>query len=286
MSDTPRPPVHDRWAHLRFSVIGPLLAAPPAPGELEAALAALAANSTIERWLHQARRAPVDPVGVLRRKVRRDAGQPTAVGEQLKQAMLQQYAEHPRWSYALHYGNLAARVQADASVGPLPSYASIRRFMKTHGLLKRRRFPDTLGGRRAAARLEQREVRSFEAEYVHGLWHLDFHHGSKKVLTPAGEWVTPLLLGVLDDRSRLACHVQWYLAETTEQLVHGLAQAFQKRGLPRALMTDNGGAMIAAEFTQGLARLGIVHRPTLPHSPYVKWRIMRSHAPEVGHDQL
>jgi len=31
---------HDRWAHLRFSVVGPLLAAPPPPGELKAALTA------------------------------------------------------------------------------------------------------------------------------------------------------------------------------------------------------------------------------------------------------
>ena len=283
MSESPRPPVHERWAHLRFSVVGPLLSAPPAHGELQAALEALATTSwlhpvtgepscfgvsTIERWYHQARRATLDPVGVLRRKVRSDAGQQTAVGEKLKQALLDQYAEHPRWSYFLHYGNLAARVKADAPLGPLPSYASIRRFMKAHGLIKRRRFPDALGGRRAAARLEEREVRSFEAEHVHGLWHLDFHHGSKKVLTSAGTWVTPRLLGVIDDRSRLACHVQWYLGETAEPLVHGLAQAFQKRGLPRALMSDNGAAMSAAEFTQGLARLGIVHQPTLPHSPY------------------
>jgi transposase InsO family protein len=284
MNDTPKPPVPERWAQLRFSVVGPLLAAPPAPGELEAALAALAAKSwlhpvtgqpiqfgrsTIERWYHQARRAPLDPVGALRRKLRQDAGQQSAVGDPLRQVLLQQYADHPSWSVALHYGNLAARVRADPALGPLPSYASIRRFMRGHGLLKRRRFPDTPGGRRAAARLEAREVRSFEADYVHGLWHLDFHHGSKKVLTPAGEWVTPLLLGVLDDRSRLACHAQWYLGqETAEHLVHGLSQAFQKRGLPRALMTDNGGAMIAAEVTQGMLRLGIVHRPTLPHSPY------------------
>jgi transposase InsO family protein len=284
MNEFTKPPVHERWAHLRFSVVGPLLAAPQARGELQAALEALAAKSwlhpvsgtpiqfgvsTIERWYHQARGASVDPVGRLRRKVRRDAGQQPAVGESFRPALLEQYAAHRGWSYQLHYDNLAAVVRADAARGPLPSYATLRRFMKAHGLLKQRRFPDTPGGRRAAARLEQREVRSFEAEYVHGLWHLDFHHGSKKVLTPAGEWVTPLLLGVLDDRSRLACHVQWYLGEeTAEHLVHGLAQAFQKRGLPRALMTDNGAAMIAAEVTQGLTRLGIVHQPTLPHSPY------------------
>jgi hypothetical protein len=33
-------------------------------------------------------------------------------------------------------------------------------------------------------------------------------------------------------------------------------------------MSDNGGAMIAGETTQGLLRLGIVHEKTLPYSPY------------------
>ena len=33
-------------------------------------------------------------------------------------------------------------------------------------------------------------------------------------------------------------------------------------------MSDNGSAMMSAEFTQGLERLGILHQPTLPYSPY------------------
>src|SRR4029077_4000648 len=74
--------------------------------------------------------------------------------------------------------------------------------------------------------------------------------------------------GVLDDRSRLACHLQWYLAETAEIIAHGLSQAFQKRGLPRSALSDNGAAMTAAEITQGLTRLGILHQTTLPYSPY------------------
>jgi hypothetical protein len=76
------------------------------------------------------------------------------------------------------------------------------------------------------------------------------------------------MLGVLDDHSRLACHVQWYRSECAESLAHGLAQAIQKRGLPRSLMTDNGGAMLADETAAGLARLGIVHATTLPYSAY------------------
>jgi hypothetical protein len=42
----------------------------------------------------------------------------------------------------------------------------------------------------------------------------------------------------------------------------------QKRGLPRSGLSDNGAAMTAAEITEGLTRLGILHQTTLPYSPY------------------
>src|ERR1700689_1464472 len=152
----------------------------------------------------------------------------------------------------------------------MPSYPTLRRFMKVNGLDKRRRVTSrqTDGGDRAEDKLADREIRGYEAEYVGSLWHWDCHHGSKKVLTGRGEWVTPILFGVLDDRSRLACHLQWYLAETAEIIAHGLSQAFQKRGLPRSGLSDNGAAMTAAEITEGLSRLGILHQTTLPYSPY------------------
>jgi hypothetical protein len=41
-------PSRDRWARLRFAIIGPLLAAPPAAGELHEALTVLAAKT----WRH------------------------------------------------------------------------------------------------------------------------------------------------------------------------------------------------------------------------------------------
>lgn len=72
----------------------------------------------------------------------------------------------------------------------------------------------------------------------------------------------------MDDHSRLVCHLQWFLDETTASLVHGVSQAIMKRGLPRAIMTDNGAAMMADEFVEGLASLGILHQTTLPYSPY------------------
>ena len=56
--------------------------------------------------------------------------------------------------------------------------------------------------------------------------------------------------------------------EGAEDLVHGFCQACQKRGLPRSAMSDQGAGMRSAEFRQGMARLGVAHEMTLPHSPY------------------
>jgi putative transposase len=277
--------VHERWARFRFSVIGQLLAAPPPKGELADAITVLAERmwrhpttgeptrfgfSTIERWYYRALKERRDPVGVLRRKLRTDAGQQPAMSSAVRQAILAQYAAHKSWSAQLHHDNLVALAETNPDLKPLPSYATLRRFLKANGLNKRRRVSArrTEGAERAEARFLDREVRSYEAEYVGGLFHWDAHLGSRKVLTPRGELVRPVVFGVLDDRSRLACHVQWYLAETAEVVVHGLCQAFQKRGLPRASLSDNGAAMTAAEVVEGLARLGILHRTTLPYSAY------------------
>ncbi len=274
---------HARWARLRFAVVGALLAAPPARGELKAALAALTGKrwrhptkndlvlfgfSTLERWYYQAKRERRDPVAALRRRVRKDAGQMLSMTTPLRQMLAVQYQQHRSWSYQLHYDNLC--VLAKKLGLKVPSYSSVWRYMKALGLLKRKRLGprNAPGTERAEERVEQREVRSFEVEYVGGLFHADFHSGSLKVLTPAGLFATAFLLAVMDDHSRLCGHAQWYLAETAENYVHGLSQVFQKRGLPRAFMEDNGAPMIACETQEGLVRLGITVEQTLPYSPY------------------
>lgn len=277
---------HERWAHFRFSVIGPLLAAPPSHGQLQAQLQELAVKkwrhpvsgdwvvfgrSTIERWYYKALRAKAGPVEALKRKIRSDHGRhPSVNNPKLIGLLTQQHQQHPSWSYQLHFDNLAVVVEQQPQAGPLPSYVSLLRWMKSHGLFKRaRRGPvHSPGAQIAEHRYQSREVRSYESEYVNGLWHLDFHHGSLRVLLRDGRWTYPILLGILDDHSRLCCHLQWYLAEGARELCHGLCQAFQKRDLPRALLYDNGSAMIAAETEQGLTRLGVLFENTLPFSPY------------------
>jgi putative transposase len=271
----------DRWARLRFSIIGPLLAAPPGPGELRTALITLAAKtwrhpttgldvrfgvSTLERWYYAARRAN-DPVAVLKNRLRGDIGRFPSLSPAAIACLETQYREHPGWTMQLHFDNLRAALAGSGL--PLASYPTVRRFLKARGMHRQARTKRSSDGALLARdRLERLEVRSFEVDHVGALWHLDFHHGARKVLTREGTWAKPMLFGVIDDRSRLVCHVQWYLDETAESLVHGLCQAFMKRGLPRALMTDNGAAMLAEETVNGLATLGILHQTTLPYSPY------------------
>ena len=272
------------WATFRFAVIGGLLTRPPESGQLQKALSALAEQSyqhpaepqkkirlsfaTIERWYYQARAAP-DPIAVLGRKPRVDAGRRPSISERLLDAVKTQYHEHPRWSVQLHYDNLSALARERPDLTPLPSYKSLLRLMRENGW-RRRMEPalPTVGQQLAIRRREQREIRSFEASHVHALWHLDFHIAKIRLVDESGKWLRPVALAILDDYSRLCCHLQFYLAESAECLVHGLTQAFMKRGLPRALLTDNGTAMLAEETRNGLARLAIEHKCTLPYSPY------------------
>lgn len=276
----------ERWARFRFSVVGPLLSAPPAPGELKDALEALSrkefhhpmlagrklriALSTIERWFYLAKNAP-QPIEALRRAVRRDAGSFTSMEPKIAEALRAQYRAYPYWTYKLHHDNLAALLRADPGLGALPSYPSLARFMKAKGLLrtKRTRNEHRPGLAASRARMDRREVRSFEVDHVGGLWHLDFHTSRYvSVLSPCGAYVKPVLLAILDDRSRLCCHAQFYLEPSCEILVHGYGQALLRRGLPRSLLSDNGGEMTAAEFVEGCERLSILHETTLPYSPH------------------
>lgn len=276
---------HQLWAEFRFTVIGGLLSNPPESGELKSRLKALSeiqwkhplsgeklklSFPTLERWYYASLHQNKDPVGALRRKLRSDSGTTRHLTLEMKNWLDNNYRAHSSWSGQLHWDNLCVWLVSHPHCGMAPSYSTVIRYLKQRGFERkpRVRSPFAPGRLAAAARLEQREVRSFEVEHVGGLWHLDFHHCSRQIRTERGELLTPLALCILDDHSRLCCHLQWYWWEDTRSLVHGFVQALQKRGLPRALMTDNGSAMSSEEFTQGCTRLGISLEHTLQYSPY------------------
>jgi len=220
------------WARFRFSIIGPLLSCPPKKGELKSELEALSKKkwnhpttglptffsvSTLERWLYRAKQTR-DPVSALRTKRRTDAAVARSLSIELKQMLRNQYRDHPSWSVQLHYDNCATLISETPGLGLMPSYSTIRRYLKANNFRKHRRRTNrqTAGAMLAAERLEKREVRSYEVEYVHALWHLDFHHGSRKILGKDGKWYKPLLLAVMDDHFRGIFHAQRDFDEKTE----------------------------------------------------------------------
>ena len=177
-------PQRERWARLRFAIIGPLLAAPPADGDLHQALNALAAKtwrhpftglelrfgcSTLERWYYTAKHAE-DPVRALRNQVRGDIGRFPSVSAPAVQALTAQYHEHRGWTAQLHHDNLQVTLSSGAlGDTTCPSYSSVRRYLKAHAMVRRRTPRRASDGALAAReRLEQREVRSYEVEHVVG----------------------------------------------------------------------------------------------------------------------
>ena len=275
--------IQEAWGELRFSVVGQLLASPPPHGQLQNELTQLAEKkwkhptknalhrfsvSTIEGWYYKARRARQSPVLSLNRKARLDRGTFRQLSQAIRNVIAALHEQHPGWSHQLQYDNLLVIAKKE-NLGDVGSYSTVRRYRKAMGFTRAKlpRNADRAGVVAALCHLASREQRSFEASHVHGLWHSDIHHCSRKLLTDQGEWAKPVLIAVMDDRSRLVCHAQWYWQETAENFVHTLTQAILKRGLPRSLLTDNGSPMLAGETTQGLARLGVLHHTTLPYSP-------------------
>ena len=94
------PRSHERWARFRFSVIGPLLAAPPERGELQEQLKNLAAK----KWQH--------PI----------------TGQRVQFGLSTIERWYPNWSYQLHVDNLAVLIEKEPTLGAAaPSYASVMR---------------------------------------------------------------------------------------------------------------------------------------------------------------
>ena len=103
----------EKWARLRFSIIGRLLASPPERGQLQREIEQLAQESwrhpttnervrfgasTIERWFYKALQAQ-DPIAALSRSVRKDAGRHRVMKPALLVELAKQYRLHSSWSY-------------------------------------------------------------------------------------------------------------------------------------------------------------------------------------------
>lgn len=270
-------------AHFRFTVVGQLLSIRQRHGDLKKAIEELSKKtwrnpsgnnvtlgfSTIESWYYKVLKkdAVISPVDLLVPQKRSDYNLGKIMTIQVRELLNEQIKINPSWNMQLHADNLAS-ILRDQRIEPIPSYTTIKKYMRRIGYKRQFLIKDKNKGRQKSIAIKSHfEQCSYEHGAIGTLFHLDFHHCSREIILSSGEIVKPKLFGVIDDCSRLICHLQWYLGETTENLVHGFIQTILKRGIPRNLMTDCGSAMKSNEFQAGLKALGIIFNPTLTYSP-------------------
>ena len=179
----------------RYVILEPLLTRPPAPGELAARLREMSSKSyiqqwdhrsinvsvrTLERWYAECKKAAL-PTQALQPKLRSDRKQTRVVLETHKKWLAEFNRKYPSWSVQLLYDNMDAANLATF----IPSYSTILRYFKAQNF-----FTKSLRSKHRNVK----EIRSYEVEYVGQLWHMDFHMGSRMVLTESGEFKQPICM--------------------------------------------------------------------------------------------
>ena len=193
---------HERWAHFRFSVIGPLLAAPPARGQLQKQLKELGGQKVAAPDFRPMGRCSAfrpSSAGITKRSAPRPVrwkcssaksapttGTHPSVGPKLIELLAEQHRQHPSWSYQLHFDNLVgAGGASNPRLGPMPSYVSLLRYMKEPWAFQASSpgsGPQSGSPSRRAAAMKPGRSAVTKANMSTRLWHLDFHHGSLRVL--------------------------------------------------------------------------------------------------------
>ena len=122
---------------------------------------------------------------------------------------------------------------------------TFRRLVKRHEMLK------------PANESDNKHRLAFAKAHANEMWQADTLYG------PHVAGSQSRLIAFIDDCSRVCCHGQFFLAETTATLIEALRSAFYKRGVPQSIYVDNGSIYTSKEIMQICARVGCL----LHHAP-------------------
>jgi putative transposase len=221
--------------------------------------------STLERWFYVAKSAD-NAVEALARKVPKHAGTQPSIGEPLRRAIELLYRQHPSWTFQLHHDNLVVLAGKDTTLGPVPSYGTLVRFMRAEGLLRQKKRKRRAEDATTESPRAPREMRSFASTCT----------GSGISISTRARARSSCRAATGESRY---CSASSTTGRVSAATFSGTSQKPPRRSLTasarrsrsgalcRSLLTDNGAAMLAAETTEGLARLGIIHYTTLPYTP-------------------
>lgn len=200
---------------------------------------------TIQTWYSRYKK---DGITTMKPRLRSDRGHPRKVEPEL----LLDAIERVRPSFrgtpnmaAIYRACIEQNLLQREQVAP----NTFRRIVNQYDLFK----PDPEGENKARL--------AFAKAHANELWQADTMHGP---YVKNGASSTPSkLIAFIDDASRVCCHAEFFLAETTDTLIKALKSALYKRGIPEAMYVDNGSIYSSKEISQICERIGCL----LCHAP-------------------
>lgn len=189
---------------------------------------------------------------------RRDNGNFRVIDTLTGQWLIEQISQNPKIHLSvlyLHWQNLGRQ---------LPSLRSVYRYLRRHGYDK---------ARLRAGRLESGPMHAFEAPAPNDLWMVDFSPGPTIRENGAAQQTQLCLL--VDDCSRLIPFGAYYRRADTESFHHALKQAVLRRGLPKALYTDQGKPFVSHHTHIVCASLSIRLLHAKPYHAWSKGKVER-----------
>lgn len=217
------------------------------------------AKRTLEDWWYAYKKGGF---AALHPRSRCDRGRPRALTEPQQRFVLDQVRAHLALPIKVLYRHWK---QSDPS---LPALSSIYRWLERHDLhhkARRYQMRQSLSG----------PAKAFELPAVNDLWMVDFSPGP--FLTIPGR-VKPLathLCAIIDDHSRLIPAALYHARADTQSFHLTLKEALRRRGLPRAIYTDQGGPFTNDHTRLVCAKLGLRLLHARPYHSWSKGKIER-----------
>lgn len=190
--------------------------------------------STMRIWLYAYRKRGFQG---LMPKTRRDRGEFRVLSDNLKDDIRKLREEHADLSCVKFYDRL---INSGSLGVPPVGMETVRRFLKTEGLYKRRT---------AVPR------KRFEMRYFGELWTTDFMHGPHLLIGKRKR--RAILMAIIDDHSRMIVGHAWSWAENTKLLENVFKDAILAHGCPDRIYCDNGPAFSSHYLVLVSANLGI-----------------------------
>ena len=242
---------------LPLSVALETVASAPSPGP--DGLEATVATRTLEDWWYAYKKGGF---AALHPKTRSDRGRPRALTEAQQRFLLDQVRTHLAVPIKVLYRQWK---QSDPS---LPGLTCIYRWLERHDLhhkARRYQLRQSISG----------PTKSFEMPAVNDLWMVDFSPGPFLTVSGRTKALATHLCALLDDHSRLIVAALYHARADTQAFHLTLKEALRRRGIPRAIYTDQGGPFTNDHTRLVCAKLGLRLLHARPYHSWSKGKIER-----------